>query len=110
MKFLRLTAVAALLFCAAACAQTSTTPPVSQDAEATFVGTKSQIMRLAIKAIQHRGWKLDQVNEKIGIVSFETPMSFGSWSGITANLIIEDVSPTAVRVTGTANKILEAVN
>lgn len=71
-----------------------------------FRGTKPEVIRLAIRAIQSKGWKLEQVNESVGIVSFETTMSMGSWSGIAANLIIEDAGPNDFRVSGTAKQNL----
>lgn len=78
----------------------------TQSSDATFRGTKTEIIHLAIRAIQSKGWKLDQVNENVGIVSFETQISWGSWSGISANLIIEEAGPSLYRVTGTAKQNL----
>lgn len=92
----------------AASCQTASTPSSAQPQPAanTFRGTKPEVMRLAIRAIQNKGWKLDQVQESVGIVSFETTMSLGSWSGIAANLILEEISPGTIRVTGTAKQNL----
>lgn len=103
-----LAAVITALLCG--CNQTASTPSPTLASAAqpsdTFRGTKAEVIRLAIRAIQQKGWKLDQVNESVGIVSFETAMSFGSWSGITANLIIEEAGPNLYRVTGTAKQNL----
>lgn len=105
-----LTALATAALCLAACNQTTSTAPAQAVAavDNTFNGTKADIMRLAVKAIQSKGWKLDQVNESFGMVSFETSMSLGSWSGIKANLILEEAGrPNLYRVTGTAKQNLQ---
>lgn len=109
------TRILALASCLAlaACGQTASTSTSSVTAspavaDEPFIGSRSDIIRLAIKAIQAKGWKLDQVNENVGIVSFETSMSMGSWSGVKANLIIEDAGrPNAFRVSGTARQNLQ---
>lgn len=72
----------------------------------TFRGTKLATVQLAMRAIQEKGWKIEQVNEGIGMVSFETGISMGSWSGITANIILEEISPNNFRVSGTAKQNL----
>jgi hypothetical protein len=93
------------------CSQTTSNVVASSPASTasdTFAGTRADVIRLAIKAIQSKGWKLDQVNESVGIVSFETAISMGSWSGIRANLILEDTGqPNLFRVTGTAKQNLQ---
>jgi hypothetical protein len=89
------------------CQHTEPSPTASTSPQTTgeiFRGTKPEVIRLAIRAIQSKGWKLEQVNESVGIVSFETTMSLGSWSGVAANLIIEDAGPNAFRVSGTAKQ------
>jgi hypothetical protein len=99
------------------CAGTSTPSSVAYDGNSvatrtstagdTFAGTKSDIIRLAVRAIQAKGWKLDDVNESFGMVSFETSISWGSWSGIKANLIIVDAGhPNLFAVSGTAKQNL----
>lgn len=101
--------VIALAASVSACAQGPSAVPDAAHPSAyeTFHGTKSEIIRLAIRAIQAKGWKLDQVNESVGVVSFETPMSLGSWSGISANLIVEESGPNIWRVSGTAKQNLK---
>jgi hypothetical protein len=104
-----ISAALAAAFGMTACMQTASAPSPSQAATVageTFRGTKPEIIRLAIKAIQSKGWKLDQVNESIGLVSFETTMSFGSWSGVAATLVVEEAGANLYRVSGTAKQNL----
>jgi hypothetical protein len=73
-------------------------------ASESFRGTMLTTVKLALRAIQELGWKVESANENLGLVAFETPMSFGSWSGISATLLIEEISPGAFRVTGTSKQ------
>jgi hypothetical protein len=57
-----------------------------------------------MRAVQELGWKLDQVNESLGMVTFQTGMSWGSWSGVSCSLNIEEVSPNTFRVKGTGKQ------
>ncbi|MES5486549.1 hypothetical protein QMZ05_27640 [Bradyrhizobium sp. INPA03-11B] len=66
----------------------------------TFSGTMALITKLAMSAVQQLGWKLTDANENIGLVTFETRMSFGSWSGVSCSLNIEEISSNAFRVRG----------
>src|SRR5260370_26590902 len=43
-------------------------------------------------------------NEAIGLVTFQTRMSFASWSGVSCSLNIEEVSPNKFRVSGTGKQ------
>lgn len=107
---IRLGIAALAALCLAACNQTTSTAPTQSVAaiDDTFTGTKADVLRLAVRAIQSKGWKLDQVNESFGMVSFETAISMGSWSGIKANLILEEAGrPNLYRVTGTAKQNLQ---
>jgi hypothetical protein len=70
----------------------------------TFSGTMAIMVKLAMRAVHELGWKLDQANEGIGLVTFETKISWGSWSGISCSLNIEEVSPNTFRVTGTGKQ------
>ena len=61
-------------------------PPRPQRAEyeastGTFRGTMPQVIKLAMRAIQERGWTLVNVNDTLGLVTFETGMTWGSASG-----------------------------
>lgn len=70
----------------------------------TFSGTMVLMVKLAMRAVQDLGWKLDQANESLGLVTFETGMSWGSWSGVSCSLNIEEVSPNTFRVNGTGKQ------
>jgi DNA-directed RNA polymerase subunit RPC12/RpoP len=67
----------------------------------TFYGTMSLLVKLAMKAIQEHGWTLDQANDNIGLVTFKTGMSWGSWSGVIGSLNILEVSQNTFKITGT---------
>lgn len=64
------------------------------------------IVKLAMRAVQDLGWKIDQANEAIGMVTFQTGMSWGSWSGVSCSLNIEEVAPNSFRVKGTGKQNL----
>ena len=70
----------------------------------TFTGTTTLLVKLAIRAYKIRRWKLESANETLGLVTFETGISWGSWSGVSCSLNIEEVSPNTFRVTGTAKQ------
>jgi hypothetical protein len=84
-------------------------PPVAvryDRASDTFSGTMTLTTKLAMRAIQKIGWKLDVANEAIGLITFQTGMTFGSWSGVSCSLNIEEVSPNKFRVSGTGKQIV----
>jgi zinc-ribbon domain len=70
----------------------------------TFSGSMTLMVKLAMRAVQELGWKLDQTNEDVGLVTFETGMSWGSWSGVSCSLNIDEVSPNTFRITGTGKQ------
>ena len=70
----------------------------------TFTGTMVLVVKLAMRAVQELGWKLDQANETLGMVTFQTGMSWGSFSGVSCSLNIEEVSPFTFHVTGTGKQ------
>ena len=72
----------------------------------TFSATMPLMMKLAMKAIQALGWKLDNANESIGLVTFETGMSWGSFSGVSCSLNIEETEENRFRVTGAGKQNL----
>ena len=71
-----------------------------------FTGTMALVTKLAMRAVQDIGWKLDQANENLGLVTFQTGISWGSWSGISGSLNIEEISPNTFRVSGTGKQNL----
>jgi len=70
----------------------------------TFSGTMVLMVKLAMRAVQKIGWKLDTANEALGLVTFQTGMTLGSWSGVSCSLNIEEVSPNKFRVSGTGKQ------
>jgi DNA-directed RNA polymerase subunit RPC12/RpoP len=70
----------------------------------TFTGTMVLMVKLAMRAVQKFGWKIDQANETSGLVTFQTGMSWGSWSGVLCSLNIEEVAPNIFRVSGTGKQ------
>ena len=73
-------------------------------ADDTFTGSVSLIAKLALKAVQDLGWTIDQVNDSVGLVTFQTKMSWGSWSGITGTLSFEEVRQNVFRVKGSGKQ------
>jgi hypothetical protein len=63
-----------------------------------------QIVKLAMRAVQELGWKLENANEALGLVTFETGISWGSWSGVSCSLNIEGVGENRFRVAGTGKQ------
>ena len=70
----------------------------------TFAGTMVLMVKLAMCAVQEVGWKLDSANEVLGLVTFKTGMTWGSFAGVTGSLNIEEVSANRFRVTGTGQQ------
>lgn len=70
----------------------------------TFSGTMAAVVKLAMRAVQQLGWKLDDANEKLGLVTFQTGISWGSWSGISGSLNIEEVEVGHFKVSGTGKQ------
>jgi len=64
------------------------------------------VVKLAMRAVQELGWKLDEANEILGLVTFQTSMSWGSWNGVSCSLNIDEVSPNTFRVNGTGKQNL----
>ena len=65
-----------------------------------FHGTLALVMKLAAKAVQSAGYKLDSANDSIGLVTFSTGISWNSFSGMSCSLQIEEVSSYYFRVHG----------
>jgi hypothetical protein len=71
-----------------------------------FHGTVPLIAKLAVQAIQELKWKVDAVNDGIGLVSFQTGVSWGSWSGVSGSLSINLMSDNLYEVVGTGKQNL----
>lgn len=65
-----------------------------------FRGTMPLMVKLAVKAVQTVGYKVESVNETVGLVIFETGMTWGSWSGVSGSLTIEEGGGDVFRVSG----------
>lgn len=72
---------------------------------ATFTGTMTQMVKLAMRAVQDLGWKLDNVNENIGIVNFQANTGWGSYSDVSCTLTIEEAGESTFRVNGISKLI-----
>lgn len=70
----------------------------------TFFGTIHLLVKLAMRSIQEHGWTLEQANDNIGLVTFKTGITWGSWSGVSCSLNIEEVSQRTFRITGTGKQ------
>lgn len=75
----------------------------------TFTGTMPLMVKLAMRAVQEIGWKLDNANENLGLVTFQTSISWGSWSGVACSLSIEECARHQFRVTGSGKQNLSGL-
>lgn len=71
-----------------------------------FFGTMPLMVKLAMRSIQDLGWRIENANESIGLVTFKTGVSMGSWSGVSCSLNIEEVGENWFHVVGTGNQNL----
>lgn len=69
-----------------------------------FTGTNTLIIKLGMRAVQELGWNLKQANETLGLLTFETNMSWGSYTGVSCSLQVEEVSKYRFRVDGTGKQ------
>ena len=69
-----------------------------------FFGTKQMVVRLAIKAIQSLNWKVDNADEASGLISFTTGMTWGSWSGVSGSVFVEELGLYRFGVSGRAKQ------
>jgi hypothetical protein len=69
-----------------------------------FVGTRPQVVRLAVKAVQACNYKVDSADETSGLVAFTTGMTMGSWSGVSGSIYFEEVGPHRYCPTGNAKQ------
>lgn len=69
-----------------------------------FVGTRAQVVRLAVKAVQGCNYKVDSADEASGLVAFTTGMTMGSWSGVSGSVYFEEVGPHRYQASGNAKQ------
>ena len=71
-----------------------------------FLGSMTSVVKLAMHAVQDLGWKLDGANDNLGLVTFQTGISWGSWSGVSGSLNIEEISAGKFRISGSGKQNL----
>ena len=69
-----------------------------------FTGTKQLLARLAVKAVVDIGWRVDSSDEASGLVSFTTGMTWGSFSGVSGTIVVEERDAGQFSVSGTAKQ------
>lgn len=74
--------------------------------DGTFGGTKVLISRLAAKAIIRLKWKVDSIDETGGLVGFTTGITWGSFSGVSGSLFVEEAEQGRFTVSGSAKQNL----
>jgi hypothetical protein len=65
-----------------------------------------QMLKLAMRAVQDLGWKLENVNETMGMVTFETGMTLFCNNGVACSLTIQEAGENRFRVVGTGKQNL----
>ena len=65
---------------------------------------KKLLVQLAIKAVQSLNWKVDSADEESGLVSFTTGMTWGSFSGVSGSIYLEEVEAHQFKVSGNAKQ------
>ena len=75
----------------------------------SFTGMMNLIVKLAMRAVQLQCWTLENANENIGLVTFKTSISWGSWSGVSCSLDVSEVSPYNFRITGAGKQNISGV-
>jgi len=69
-------------------------------ADNTFHGTLGTVVQYAMLALNDLKWTVTGTSEMTRTLTFETPVSMGSWSGITVTLSFFEVAPNVWRVSG----------
>lgn len=54
--------------------------------------------------MQSHRWTVTDADDTVGLLTLETKMSWGSWSGITATLAFTETAPYRWTVTGTGKQ------
>jgi predicted RNA-binding Zn-ribbon protein involved in translation (DUF1610 family) len=71
-----------------------------------FHGTMPLLAKLCVRAVQDLKWKVDSVNDSVGLVTFQTGVTWGSWSGVSGSLSIAEQEPFVFQVVGTGKQNL----
>lgn len=69
-----------------------------------FIATRSRLTRHVIQAVQSLNYKVDSADETSGLVAFTTGMTWGSWSGVSGSIYLEEIEPHRFRVSGNAKQ------
>ena len=69
-----------------------------------FSGTKAQVVRLAVRAVQALNYKVDAADEGGALVTFTTGMTMGSWSGVSGSIYFDEFEPHRFRASGSAKQ------
>jgi len=77
---------------------------ITYNNDRTFTGTMPLMVKLAMKATQNLNWKIVQTDITTGLVTFQTGITWGSWSGVIGTLNIEEISKNIFTVSGTAKQ------
>ena len=88
---------------------TPTAPPAAEPVgysagDDTFRGDLRQVMQFAVRAIQDLRWTVVSANDLTQSLTFETKMSWGSWSGVTCTLHFAEVAPGRWRASGSGKQ------
>lgn len=73
-------------------------------ADDTFHGDLKQLMQLASRAIIENKWTITGANEFTQSITFETKISWGSWSGVTCTLTFFENGPGVWKVSGSGKQ------
>ena len=71
-----------------------------------FIGTVPLLVKLAAKCINELSWRIDNIDETNGLISFTTGMTWGSFSGVSGTLLLQEVKPSKFKITGSAKQNL----
>lgn len=79
-------------------------PPTYDRGTGLFHGTLGGLLRLGMRAVQSLGWTVTDANDTIGLLVFETGVTWGSWSGVTGSIAFAEVEPGAWSASGTGKQ------
>jgi hypothetical protein len=68
--------------------------------EDVFVGSQVQVLKLAMKAIQVEGYKIEDANESLGFITFSTGMTWNSFSGASCTISFSEIQAGRFKASG----------